>query len=605
MRRALSFELTVMLDLLIAPVQRSHMRKVIFLVSVMLGTLLSPVSASAATTLSIDFADHFNASVNQSYISSSKLAATMTGSGYYLCSSLTDAKCQQGADVQAVLPLCKSASEQYCVEALSVSSKKTADGTATPIKTIGKSAFSADPAKGLPEGSQDTLFEVPALKAAGEQSLYAVRVKVNLMSLPGVGLVATSFSASVVPYTLSTTSKADVVVKEQVDPNGKTSVTFFGGDYSCVWTENGACGKEANFPEGTTVSLTLHTANYLTTWMHGRLTEQNIAITKISDSQNKLVVTAKPLDIQGVTVKAPSDKLDAATLNNFRDPNGYLPPGEITMNMESSQDGALANFKTYEKFMSDKAGTLTSTWSFRSLSGSLFNDPMLLFAVMSGQKDVLASALASALATNSGLGSMADKCLPQAKSLAGAILGQNSTTDSIGLVTTSAMVYDSGPPEFKDGTLDYQVAGLHFNPDGSVFSGRYDLLMNKTIAKCLYGFASNIPVYAEVQIVSADGTPRITTAILKEDGDNLKLGVYGITFSNPTIKVKLLQEGAAKPAVVPTPKPSPTASAVATATPAASPAATVKKSISCVKGKVVKKVSAVAPKCPAGYKLKK
>ena len=582
------------------------MRKAIFLVSLMLGTLLSPVSANAATTLSIDFADHFNASVNQSYISSSKMVATMTGGGYYLCTSLTDPKCQQGADVQAVLPLCKSASEQFCVEALTVSSKKTADGKATPIKTIGKSAFSADPAKGLPEGSQDTLFEVPALKAAGEQYLYAVRVKVNLMSLPGVGLVATSFSASVVPYTLSTTSQADVVVKEQVDPNGKTSVTFFGGDYTCVWTENGACGKEAKFPEGTTVSLTLHTANYLTTWMHGRLTEQNIAISKISDTQNKLVVTAKPLDIQGVLVKAPSDKLDAATLNNFRDPNGYLPPGEITMNMESSQEGALENFKTYEKFMGDKAGSLTSTWSFRSLSGAIFNDPSLLFAAMSGSKEILGSALASSLTRNSGLGSMAEKCLPQSKTLAGAILGQNSTTDSIGLVTTSAMVYDSGPPEFKNGTLDYQVAGLHLNPDGTVFSGRYDLLMNKTIAKCLYGFASNIPVYAEVQVTNADGTSRVTTAILREDGDNLKLGVYGITFSNPTIKIKLLQEGVAQPAATtaatpaakPEPIPTPSASA------AAPVAAAKKSSITCVKGKISKKVTAVSPKCPAGYKKK-
>ena len=575
------------------------MRKAIFLATLLVGTLLSPVTTNADTIFSIDIQDHFNASVNQSYISSSKIVASMTGSGYHLCSSLTDAKCQQGADVQAILPICKSASDQYCVEALNISSKKTADGPATALKTIGTKAFAAMPAMGLPEGGQDTLFEVPALKAAGEQSLYDVRVKVNLMSVPNVGLIATDFSAAVIPYTLSTTSKADVVVKEQVDPSGKTSVTFFGGDYSCVWTENGACGREANFPEGTTVSLTLHMANYLTTWMHGRLTEQNIAISQLSNTQNRLVVTAKPLDIQGVTVKVASDKLDAATINNFRDPNGFLPPGEITMNLESSQDGALAEFKKFEPFANDKAGTLTSTWSFRSLSGSLFSDPMLMFAVMSGQKDVLATALASALTTSSGFGSKSATCLPQAKTLAGAILGQNSTTDSIGLVTTSAMVYGSGPPEFKDGTLDYQVAGLHYNPDGTVFSGRYDLLMNKTMAKCLYGFAKNVPVYAQVQIVSADGTSRVTTAVLKEDGDNLKLGVYGITFSNPTIKVKLLEEG------VPVPSATPTPVASATPTPIAAVPVVMKKTIVCVKGKVVKNVTAVSPKCPAGYKVKK
>ena len=44
---------------------------------------------------------------------------------------------------------------------------------------------------------------------------------------------------------------------------------------------------------------------------------------------------------------------------------------------------------------------------------------------------------------------------------------------------------------------------------------------------------------------------------------------------------------------------------VAVATPSASPrVARVKKSITCVKGKLTKKVTAVSPKCPAGYKKK-
>jgi hypothetical protein len=145
--------------------------------------------------------------------------------------------------------------------------------------------------------------------------------------------------------------------------------------------------------------------------------------------------------------------------------------------------------------------------------------------------------------------------------------------------------------------------------------------MNKTMAKCLYGFAKNVPVYAQVQIVSADGTSRVTTAVLKEDGDNLKLGVYGITFSNPTIKVKLLEEGVPVPSATPTPvafatptpvvTPTPIASvaptpvASATPTPIAAVPVVMKKTIVCVKGKVVKNVTAVSPKCPAGYKVKK
>jgi hypothetical protein len=50
-----------------------------------------------------------------------------------------------------------------------------------------------------------------------------------------------------------------------------------------------------------------------------------------------------------------------------------------------------------------------------------------------------------------------------------------------------------------------------------------------------------------------------------------------------------------KPVVTPTP----------TATPTATPKPVIKKTISCVKGKKTIKKTAISPKCPAGYKLKK
>jgi hypothetical protein len=51
------------------------------------------------------------------------------------------------------------------------------------------------------------------------------------------------------------------------------------------------------------------------------------------------------------------------------------------------------------------------------------------------------------------------------------------------------------------------------------------------------------------------------------------------------------------PVVIPTPEPTPTATAT--------PKPVVKKTISCVKGKKTIKKTAISPKCPAGYKLKK
>jgi hypothetical protein len=53
------------------------------------------------------------------------------------------------------------------------------------------------------------------------------------------------------------------------------------------------------------------------------------------------------------------------------------------------------------------------------------------------------------------------------------------------------------------------------------------------------------------------------------------------------------------PTETPVPTPTPSATVVATAKPAAK-----KTTIRCVKGKTSKKVTAVNPKCPAGYKKK-
>jgi hypothetical protein len=66
-----------------------------------------------------------------------------------------------------------------------------------------------------------------------------------------------------------------------------------------------------------------------------------------------------------------------------------------------------------------------------------------------------------------------------------------------------------------------------------------------------------------------------------------------------TQSFNVLKEGASE--VVPTPVVTPTP--VATPTPTAKPV--VKKTITCVKGKKTVKKTAVSPKCPAGYKLKK
>lgn len=160
----------------------------------------------------------------------------------------------------------------------------------------------------------------------------------------------------------------------------------------------------------------------------------------------------------------------------------------------------------------------------------------------------------------------------------------------IGLVTTNAPIYDSGAPAFKDGALSYKVAGLHFKADRSVFKGSYDLAIRSDVARCLYGF-SNAPIRASVSVLSSDGsTQDVASELVTEKNGWMTLSAKNFTFSQPTIKVKLLQD---KP--------------VNSGTETSKQAAAVKKivpklkTINCVKGKATKKVSGSNPKCPTGY----
>jgi hypothetical protein len=163
----------------------------------------------------------------------------------------------------------------------------------------------------------------------------------------------------------------------------------------------------------------------------------------------------------------------------------------------------------------------------------------------------------------SNYGDSSNKCFRQANGFAG-------------VVSTNAAQYLDGPPTYKDGFLDYKVAAPHLTSTGEVFKGSYDLAMSSDVARCLYGF-SKAPVSATVSVVSESGEPNVATTLVREKDNFLFLAAYNFTFSSPTVRVKLTQDAAAPKA----------------------------SSLTCVKGKTIKKVTAVNPKCPTGYKKAK
>ena len=144
----------------------------------------------------------------------------------------------------------------------------------------------------------------------------------------------------------------------------------------------------------------------------------------------------------------------------------------------------------------------------------------------------------------------------------------------LGIVTTNATAFTGVMPTFENKFFKYEVAGLHFASDGKTLNeGTYDLVMQSDFARCLYGF-SKAPISATISVVSDTGENKVATTLVNETKGWISLRAAGFTYSSPTISVKLTQ---AKPK---------------------------KLTITCVKGKIIKKVSGTSPKCPAGYKKK-
>jgi hypothetical protein len=153
-----------------------------------------------------------------------------------------------------------------------------------------------------------------------------------------------------------------------------------------------------------------------------------------------------------------------------------------------------------------------------------------------------------------------------------------------GLVATNASMYVGRPPVFDGTSLTYKVGAMHYTADGEIFKGVYDLFMPEETAKCLYGF-SDAPISATVSVTSEAGENSVATSVLHKGDGWIHLNAAGFTFSNPTIKVKLIGTKTASSSQA-----GPTVMADG-------------QNVQwCAKGNAKKKVTGLKPVCPKGYK---
>jgi hypothetical protein len=287
------------------------------------------------------------------------------------------------------------------------------------------------------------------------------------------------------------------------------------------------------------------------TWIHGRLSNPDFSISE-TNQVTTWSVEADPVILPVISGWVPNSevvaKLNSPTLQRPEETSwtGPLSAGEF----------AIKDFNKWIPFMLDKAQALQSRWSFGTIGENVaFN------------------------------GKSMNQCL--------------KTKNVAGIVMSNATVYQDGPPSWNsiDASLDYKVAAPHFTPTGKEFQGNYQLRINSDFARCIYEL-KNVPLTATVSVIGNEGASKIATSSITMDSDWINFNVSGFTFSTPTIKVQLAE---AKKDVV---EVSPVEVARAPALETVISKVNKKSSITCVKGKTTKKVTAVKPKCPAGYKKK-
>jgi hypothetical protein len=150
-----------------------------------------------------------------------------------------------------------------------------------------------------------------------------------------------------------------------------------------------------------------------------------------------------------------------------------------------------------------------------------------------------------------------------------------------GVISTNATVFVQGPPKLdSDGNLDFQIAATSLKENGEVNLGTYNLSVADDVANCIWG-TSSLGMGASISVITQEGIKQIATTSMGKSNGQLNFAASGFHYSTNKIRISMgvkFQNSSTN---------SPN-----------------KSSITCVKGKQTKKVTAVKPKCPAGYKKK-
>lgn len=460
-----------------------------------------------------------------------KPMATGSGTISVHCESFQSANCVEALPTQLeanlTFPKCDDSQSTWCIGSVFIYEKDSQPVEAEFVKYIDGNKFAPDKAYDLPLGSTISLWKIKGSDST-DQVLFAVDVNQKIRWTPtpyyhqltgGIYPVTIKTGNEYFPEIYSKNDKSTTGSSYQISPKCEKA----------IFTSKGECGSKSLFPKNYRFGLSIVVPQNVNGFISGRLEEAKFSTNSSqSSSTNKTItIDAKPMRIPRLGVALTKEQalqmipgLGDAGMNWFAQDN------------RQSED-MFKRIDFLREIVGDKASGFSTVWNFTNLSTN----------------NVMSAC------------SISNNTFP-------------------GLISTNSMIMSPNPPVFKDSEFSYQVAGMHFEPDGrTLIVGNYTMIISKDLVSCLYG-SSQIPITASVSIVNSEtGDKKVSVSTLKNDGKFYALNISGFNFSNPEIRVKL-QFPEVKMEII-------------------------KKSIICVKGKIKKKISGTNPKCPTGYRINK
>ena len=163
-----------------------------------------------------------------------------------------------------------------------------------------------------------------------------------------------------------------------------------------------------------------------------------------------------------------------------------------------------------------------------------------------------------------------------------------------GLPIITGNMFSQSSPNWNanSGELTVNVWAPHLDPNGDVYSGYYEGNFTNEYISCLWGISIDTKLnLLTVNVLDAEnGEKSVATTTLTKTAAGVRLVAAGFHYSTAKISFSVEKNSSN---LIPS-----------NATSANKPAKATRSTITCVKGKTLKKVTSTNPKCPNGFKLK-